>query len=41
MLLIFFASMILAARGQVISYNLATIPDSIKKECKGDSAIRK
>src|SRR6187402_1623911 len=33
-LFIFFAAMILASRGQVISYNLATIPDSIKKDAK-------
>ena len=33
-LFIFFAAMILAARSQVISYNLATIPDSIKKDAK-------
>jgi hypothetical protein len=33
-LLAFFASLILGARGQVISYNLATIPDSIKKDAK-------
>ena len=32
MLFIFCVSMILAAWGQIISYNLANIPDSIKKD---------